>query len=527
MRLKQRVFAILCASFILAGFAGCSGKDEPESLSDGSAAADTSSDAASGSESGEEAPDASGEATTTPVTDADGNQVTQATTSKNEHSGGKTTAKPDGNKGNPIDGVDLKGATIVVGTSSKDMFNAKKGGSKRLNAIAERLSQLQNKLHCTVKVEYKEDAEALYQAVFTSSMSGKKFADVIIPHAYKTTAYLSSNILKPLNAVPHVDLSQPYWQSAVSTISKFGANTYFAACPGNEQLGATQVMFFNKRIAKALNWDPYSQVKNNKWNVSELRRIIKTATVDLDGKAGMTAADQWGLAQIDPGTAGMMALLTGSGMEMIKGSNGSYAYNMDNKGVVSTVNIGRAIFRDDKVNYAGKADADMVSLFTSGHALLLSGAIGNIEKITNMDDDFGLIPFPHGDSATKYMSNVDWNSTVIMVPKVLNKTELDNAGHFLEAFAYLSQETAKAIRQEYADRHFRDDESSDMLSLIEANLKMDAAQILGGASIWPIAEGTFRVLYEATDGGKNPQEVVDANKKAAITELKKLLEKIK
>lgn len=70
-------------------------------------------------------------------------------------------------------------------------------------------------------------------------------------------------------------------------------------------------------------------------------------------------------------------------------------------------------------------------------------------------------------------------------------------------------------------------ESSDMLSLIEANLKMDAAQILGGASIWPIAEGTFRVLYEATDGGKNPQEVVDANKKAAITELKKLLEKIK
>lgn len=149
------------------------------------------------------------------------------------------------------------------------------------------------------------------------------------------------------------------------------------------------VLFFNKKIAKSLNWDPYAQVKNNQWTVSELRRVTKAATRDLDGKSGMTAADQWGMAQIDPGTAGMMALLTGSNLEMIKGSNGKFTYNMDNKDIINTINIGKALFKDDKVNYAGKADADDIKLFTSGHALLLSGGLSNVEQITNMDDDFG------------------------------------------------------------------------------------------------------------------------------------------
>ncbi len=529
---KQLLTSVLCASLILASFAGCSGKENPGSAPDSSAGVSASSDMGTASQGGEENPDASGEATTTPATDANGSQVTQATTSKNNVPGGKTTTKPGGSKGNPLEGVDLKGATIVIGTSSKDMFNTKKGSSKRLNAIADRFNQLQSKLHCTIKVEYKEDSDALYQAAFNASMSGKKYADILIPHAYKTCAYLSSNMLVPLNNIPNIDLSQAYWKSAVDTISTFGKNTYFAATPGNEHLTGSLVLFFNKKIAKSLNWDPYAQVKNNQWTVSELRRVTKAATRDLDGKSGMTAADQWGMAQIDPGTAGMMALLTGSNLEMIKGSNGKFTYNMDNKDIINTINIGKALFKDDKVNYAGKADADDVKLFTSGHALLLSGGLSNVEQITNMDDDFGLIPFPHSDSQKQYRSNVDWNYTVMMVPKnpknqKATDVEAQNTGKFLEAFAYLSQDTMKAIKQEYADRHFRDDESSDMLSIIEKGLKMDAAQIFGGQSLWPIHDGTFRVMYETIGDNKDPQTLVDERKKAAITELEKQLAKIK
>ena len=186
-------------------------------------------------------------------------------------------------------------------------------------------------------------------------------------------------------------------------------------------------------------------------------------------------------------------------------------------------NKGRIIQRELARVLTGAAD---------GGFRILSGGLSNVEQITNMDDDFGLIPFPHSDSQKQYRSNVDWNYTVMMVPKnpknqKATDVEAQNTGKFLEAFAYLSQDTMKAIKQEYADRHFRDDESSDMLSIIEKGLKMDAAQIFGGQSLWPIHDGTFRVMYETIGDNKDPQTLVDERKKAAITELEKQLAKIK
>lgn len=80
---KQLLTSVLCASLILASFAGCSGKENPGSAPDSSAGVSVSSDMGTASQGGEENPDASGEATTTPATDTNGSQVTQATTSKN------------------------------------------------------------------------------------------------------------------------------------------------------------------------------------------------------------------------------------------------------------------------------------------------------------------------------------------------------------------------------------------------------------------------------------------------------------
>ena len=61
---KQLLTSVLCASLILASFAGCSGKENPGSAPDSSAGVSVSSDMGTASQGGEENPDASGEATT-------------------------------------------------------------------------------------------------------------------------------------------------------------------------------------------------------------------------------------------------------------------------------------------------------------------------------------------------------------------------------------------------------------------------------------------------------------------------------
>ncbi len=522
MNNKKRVItSMLCMALVLSFLAGCGGDKKP--VSESSNTSSVSENANIDETSSEENVSGNIESAESNASAADTSNPTQTSGSTQKPSASSSAAN---NNTDPTKNVDLKGATIIVATNDKEIFGTKKG-TKRQNAIAERTSLLKSKLNCEIKVDYRADAEALYQSAFTTISSGKKFANVIIPNTYKVCAYLSSNMLAPLNNIPGLDLNKSYWQSAVTGIAKYNNNVYFAANPANEHLSISTVMFFNKKLAKAINWDPYADVKANKWNFSKLKTVVKQATVDLDGKAGMSTADQWGLAQTDPGTRGMMALVTGASLEMIKGTNGKYTYNMDDKNIINTVNFGKALFVDDKVNYRGKSDSDMVNLFTSGHALLLSSPLSDVEKITNMEDDFGLIPFPHSDSANKYVSNIDWNARVIMVPRNIKGQELENTGKFLEAFAYLAQDTSKAIKKEYEDRHFRDDESGEMLSLIESNLKLDAAQIFGGSSFWSIHEGTFRVFYSAIDENKNPQSVVDANKNAAIEELKKQLAKIK
>lgn len=127
---KQLLTSVLCASLILASFAGCSGKENPGSAPDSSAGVSVSSDMGTASQGGEENPDASGEATTTPGDGYQRQPGHAATTSKNNV---LRRQKPPQSRAEaraiPWKGVDLKGATIVIGTSSKDMLTPRKAAA--------------------------------------------------------------------------------------------------------------------------------------------------------------------------------------------------------------------------------------------------------------------------------------------------------------------------------------------------------------------------------------------------------------
>lgn len=47
--------------------------------------------------------------------------------------------------------------------------------------------------------------------------------------------------------------------------------------------------------------------------------------------------------------------------------------------------------------YEGGAASDFVKLFSNGNALFFLGNLGYIQDLDDMEDDFGIIPFPRGD----------------------------------------------------------------------------------------------------------------------------------
>lgn len=334
-------------------------------------------------------------------------------------------------------------------------------------------------------------------------------------------------MLVDLNTVSTLDLKQEYWQSAVSEISNIKGKTYFAYCDAFEPMLACSMVAFNKRLAEQLGFtganDPYELVRNNQWTISKMTEMMKTATVDKDGKPGMTTADQWGLTMIDIGTAGMTTFLMSSGATMLKNDNGNVVYNMGDSKTIDALNQAYNFFVKDNTCYSQGSADDVLRLFSNGNSLFLLTNLGYVTQLDNMEDDFGIVPFPRGDQEETFTTFMDWNTNIAMIPKY---ADAEKAGALLQALAYLSPATADVYLQEYSDRTLRDDESLEMVNVIVDHQHADLAQVFGAAAIWPIHEGTYQVLYR-TAGGESPKTLVETFEKNAVTVLNETLDKIK
>ena len=517
---------MLSVLFISGSMTACNQKPD---TSDSDSSAATTTTQASDVSSGETGDTATQDSTTTGGQGA--TTAKTAATSSNSSSGGNSSGSKPVVNADPTKGVNLNKKTIVVYTSNAGgVFNRKQGSSTYGNAVAKRLSDLEKALNCTVKVNVKP-VEDLYTLAFTTISSGDKFADIMEVPVYKTCAYISSKLAVDLKSVSTMDLSKSYLNAGDTvTASTLGKRTYFV---GTEDMYAQTVMgyFFNKTILKECGYKEnyiYDLVSKNQWTVSKLREMAKKATKDLDGKPGLTSADRFGMLQTSYSADATEALLAASGAQMLKhNKDGSVTYNMDSKDVIDTINLANAMWVKDNTTFkSSSGDEELHKMFMSGHGLFLGCGSGVVTKIMDMDDDFGFVPFPRGDKASKIVGATNWNSSTLMIPTGIKGKDLEDAGKFLQAFCYTSPGVAKVMYQEYSDRYYRDDQSSKMLSMVATNQKLAVATILGSTADWTIHEGTYKVLYGCVPGGESAQKMVSERKSRTVTALKELMAKI-
>lgn len=531
--MKKALAGLLSMLFMVTMLAACGGDKKPVSSKVPTTSAGEGTTTAAGEQtdpSGEttdpsgETADPSGE-TTDPSGDVSGtigNNTTRPVTTARPVT---TTSRPANT--DPTKGVNLGGAEIIV-SGGGDMFNKKKGTASNFdNAVADRTAKLEKALNCKITVKKVADPDKQQSAAFNAIMSGEKFADIVEATLHKVSAFMTSEMLVDMNTIKTLDLDRDYWKSAISDINNIKGKRFFALNAANVPVAASNVVLFNKRLAKELGFtganDPYALVKSNKWTISQMAQMMKTGTIDNDGKPGMSDNDQWGLIQLDLGTCGMTSYMLASGAQMLLNNKGTITYNMKAAKTIDTLNKAYEFFVKNKTCSPVNGATDVLKMFKGGKVLFYSGPLGYIASMDDMDDDFGLLPFPRGDSEKSYSTYMDWNVGVFMIPKY---AQTDKAGAVLEALAYLSADTTGIYKQEMGDRYLRDDESIEMLSIIESHQKADMIQMLGSGAVWPLHEGTYQVLYQ-TAGGKSPQTLVETYEKTATTALNELLAKIK
>jgi hypothetical protein len=137
-------------------------------------------------------------------------------------------------------------------------------------------------------------------------------------------------------------------------------------------------------------------------------------------------------------------------------------------------------FQDRLVSYF---DTNAVKGFQSGRSLFIDINTINVAAMREMEDEFGIIPWPTYAEGETYLTNVDAGMHLFCLP--ITTPDAERTGLVLEALAILGHQT---VIPEYMEttvkyKQTRDDESFEMLSIIYENISTDLALVFSGMTI--------------------------------------------
>ena len=355
---------------------------------------------------------------------------------------------------------DFKGDEIILyGITKPDATKSKSDAAQ-----AQVFEKLQ-KMNCKIKF-VDSGANETKQQTILNVMSSTHFADFVTTQQHGIVGYLTSDLLYNMGKVKTLDLSQPYMNVGAGVEAFHLGSGYWAVNHPTSLAAIGNYVYFNKRIMKEVTGDenyPYKLMEQGKWNIANWRELNKKGTKELNGDGKLTEADQWGLVFADVGTAGFSAILQANRALMIKNVNGMLSYNMEDGKCIPAIEEGIDLYYRDNACL----NSTSRSVFTSGRALFSGGqTAGQVKVFSEMKDDFGILPYPLGNGQTEYSVCTNWNTTAMVIPASVPKSQVKNTGAFLQAFMLLYDEIAvPEYFNELTMRYCRDDESKENLMI--------------------------------------------------------------
>ena len=267
---------------------------------------------------------------------------------------------------------------------------------------------------------------------------------------------------------------------------------------------ATWVLFFNKNlIGQYLLDSPYELVRENGWTMDRMHELMTTVAHDENGNGRMNAPEDY--FGFSTHWSSYVGLLAGAGESLVRpDGEGGYVSNLATERMLLIAERINAIINDETATvipgrFKGASASDdnewAITTFYNGHSLFYGEVIGKFADLREMENDFGLIPFPKYEPEQEYYTCEVLTSALayVMPRSVLDKerasniTEalaIDSHGDFMNAYLDTTI-TGKSIR---------DEDSREMLQIIFEYRVYDLGDIFGWANI-------VNIFQTAVDSG--------------------------
>lgn len=330
-----------------------------------------------------------------------------------------------------------------------------------------------------------------YKKIYTAYMAGDDIyaAAMVGTHDVATLAY--NGYLHDMNDINYLDLSKPYWdQKANEDLSIRGKMYYTTGDISVADNRAADILFFSKTMIEEYDLDnPYELVREGKWTLDKFGQMVKSVGEDVNQDGVYGAGDTFGL--LTPTSTHPAILAAANERVCAVNDNGELELTLYNERVVNLYDKYLDIVTDHthvlnyQMNYmtgekkSTATNDERVSMLNNNQALFYSHTMFYIDSLRDLDNDFGILPFPKYDEAQENYCNLvsSWHCQFVCVPETV--LDLDRTGVVLELLAYKGKEllTPAYYEKTVVGQRTRDEESIEMLDIIFSNLVYDLGMI--------------------------------------------------
>ena len=137
---------------------------------------------------------------------------------------------------------------------------------------------------------------------------------------------------------------------------------------------------------------------------------------------------------------------------------------------------------DNKACYLGteKSTYKGPDLFNDGRAMIADSELRHAQTLRNLDDDFGIIPYPKFDEDDEYATAVNAGSHMIFIP--ITVEDVERTGAITEALCAIgSRDVIPAFYEKsLKTKYTRDEESEEMIDIIRDSVVFDLGYVIHG-----------------------------------------------
>jgi len=391
--------------------------------------------------------------------------------------------------------LDFKGESIGIffpeshgGTADQIDFVKEDDGDIVNSAVYERQVAVEERLGVKLEIKYDTAVKQVTETVRNEVLSGGDAYDIVYGPQSVSVPLIMESIYLDMSDSKYIDFDQPWWHNDLMDEMTVGRKRYVLA--GDISLSVlnyTSCFYFNKPQFTAISGgqtdkDLYELVLDGGWTMDKLAEYVKASYKDLNGDGVSDEKDQFGMGAVTASTVDHMFFDSGARITT-RDANNIPKLTMNNERTVAFTEKLYDLFYNNPGTLVLPANQDSLRITIPNKLMnremtFMAGYFYSATMLRDMEDDYGLIPYPKLDeNIENYGALVHNSAHLVSVPATCGI--VDTVSAVIEAIA---AETYRSVTPAYYEvalktKYIRDDVSGQIVDMINAACTTDFAYV--------------------------------------------------